>query len=46
MEGLTVRKQLLSVHKAGCKKSGKKLVNGHEGSSDDDRVAIGTYLDR
>jgi len=37
-----LRKQLLSMHKENCKKAGKKLVNGHEGGSDDDRVATGT----
>ncbi|CAB9530201.1 hypothetical protein SEMRO_2786_G337030.1 [Seminavis robusta] len=37
-----LRKQLLSMYKENCRKNGKALVNGHEGSSDDDRVAIGT----
>lgn len=37
-----LRKQLLSMYKENCRKAGKKLVNGHEGSSEDDRVTIGT----
>ena len=35
-------KQLWSIKKAEGRKTGKKLVNGHEGSNDDDRIAIGT----
>ena len=37
-----LRRQLLSMHTKECKKTGRKLVNGHEGSTDDDRIAIGT----
>ncbi|KAL7574145.1 hypothetical protein ACA910_014826 [Epithemia clementina (nom. ined.)] len=37
-----LRKQLLSMYRENCRKTGKKLVNGHEGSSDDDCVAVGT----
>lgn len=37
-----LRKQLLSMYKENCRKAGRKLVNGHQASSGDDRVAIGT----
>ena len=37
-----LRKQSLKMHTKDCKKAGKKLVDGHEGSIDDERIAIGT----
>ena len=37
-----LRKQLLKMHTKDCKKTGKKLVNRHEDSTDDDRIAIVT----
>jgi hypothetical protein len=37
-----LRKQLLKMHTKDCKQTGKKLVNGHEGSTDNDRIAIST----
>ncbi|KAL7555463.1 hypothetical protein ACA910_020196 [Epithemia clementina (nom. ined.)] len=36
-----LRTQLLKMHIKDCKKTGKKLVNGHKGSMDDNRIAIG-----
>jgi hypothetical protein len=32
-----LRKQLTSMFKTDCRKTGKKLVNGHDSSTDDDR---------
>ena len=37
-----LRKQLLKMHTKDCKKARQKLADGHEGSMDDDWIAIGT----